>query len=113
VSYDDEIIRVDSHRRASRWPVAKITVPDMRCQEPRISAFQKLRQLGDVHGNPSRLILAEQLGCRASSRLILVIDVGKLLSVVVAHHEADRLPLDRPKGGRRRLVNAAHLILTQ
>jgi hypothetical protein len=29
-------------------------------------APEDFRQLGDVHGNPSRLILAEQLGCHAS-----------------------------------------------
>src|SRR6516225_343856 len=36
----------------------------------------KLRQLGDVAGNPSRLILREQLGCRAPPRL----NVSKLTS---------------------------------
>jgi hypothetical protein len=40
---------------------------------------RQLRQLGDVHSNPSRLILAEQLGCGAPPRLILEIDTGELL----------------------------------
>jgi hypothetical protein len=35
-----------------------------------------------------RLILAEQLGRRPPPRLILEIDIGKLLSVTVAHDEA-------------------------
>jgi hypothetical protein len=38
---------------------------------------------------------------------------SKLLAAVIAHHKADRLPRDQRKGGRRRLVNAARLILTQ
>jgi hypothetical protein len=46
------------------------------------------RQLGHVGRNPARLILAEQLGCRASPRLILEIDIGKLLPVAVADNEA-------------------------
>jgi hypothetical protein len=40
------------------------------------------------HHNPPRLILAEQLGGRASARLILEIDIGKLLAVVVADAKA-------------------------
>jgi hypothetical protein len=36
---------------------------------------QQFRQLGDIAGNPSRLILAEQLGGGASARLILEIDI--------------------------------------
>jgi hypothetical protein len=31
-------------------------------------ASEKLGQLGDIHSNFLRLILAEQLGCRASAR---------------------------------------------
>jgi hypothetical protein len=45
---------------------------------------QQLRQLGDVRRDPMRLILAEQLGCRASPRLILEIDIRELLAIVVA-----------------------------
>jgi hypothetical protein len=30
----------------------------------------------DIHRNPSRLILAEQLGCRSPARLILEIDIA-------------------------------------
>jgi hypothetical protein len=44
----------------------------------------------------ARLILAEQLGCRASPRLVLEIDVSKLLPVVVAHNEAGFPLLETP-----------------
>jgi hypothetical protein len=54
-----------------------------------------------------RLILAEQLGCRASPRPILEIDIGKLLSVVVADNEAGGLFFKRTRvaesGGFRAL----------
>jgi hypothetical protein len=39
---------------------------------------QKLRQLGDIAGNPPRLILAEQLGCRAAARAEALPLVGNL-----------------------------------
>jgi hypothetical protein len=42
-------------------------------------APEDFRQLGDVRCNPSRLILAEQFCCRAPIRLILEIDIRKLL----------------------------------
>jgi len=63
----------------------------------RLRLAQQLRQLGDVHGNPSRLILAEQLGGRASAGLILEIDIGKLLSVAVADNEAGGLLFSGPR----------------
>ena len=54
--------------------------------------------LGDIAGDPSRLILAEQLGCRSAPRLILEIDVSELLAVVVAHDKAGVVEfLDRPR----------------
>jgi hypothetical protein len=37
---------------------------------------QQLRQLSDIHRDPSRLILAEQLSGRSPARLILEIDIG-------------------------------------
>src|SRR5260370_38714973 len=39
-----------------------------------IATLQQFRQLDSVHCDPSRLIFAEQFGCRASPRLILEID---------------------------------------
>jgi hypothetical protein len=60
---------------------------------------EKLRQLGDVRCNPSRLIFAEQLCRRAPPRLFLEIDIDKLLAVVVAHDKAGVQFFDRP--GRR------------
>jgi hypothetical protein len=44
-----------------------------------------------------RLIFAEQLGCRASPRPILEIDIGKLLTVAVAHDKAGVQFLDGPR----------------
>jgi hypothetical protein len=40
---------------------------------------QQLRQFRDVHGNPPRFILGEQLGCGSPAGLILEIDIGQLL----------------------------------
>jgi len=40
---------------------------------------QQLRQLGDIAGDPPRLIFREQLGGRSPARLILEIDIRKLL----------------------------------
>ena len=60
---------------------------------------QEFRQLGDIAGNPSRLILAEQLGCRAAARLILEIDIRQLLPGAVRHDEGRTNVLDSP--GRR------------
>jgi hypothetical protein len=59
------------------------------------SAF---RQLGDVRRNPSRLIFAEQLVGRAPPRLVLEIDIRKLLRVLVADHKAGVQFFDRPGG---------------
>jgi len=39
---------------------------------------QQLRQLGDVGGHPPGLVVGEQLGRRAASRLLLEIDVGEM-----------------------------------
>jgi hypothetical protein len=39
----------------------------------------------------------EQLGCRSSPRLVLEVDVGELLAIVIAHHEAGGLFLDDPR----------------
>jgi len=38
------------------------------------ASAQQLRQLGDIRRNPSRLILAEQLGGESPTRLILETD---------------------------------------
>src|SRR4029077_2921287 len=57
-----------------------------------------LRQLG-VGSDPPRLVAGEQLGCRASARLLLEIDVGNRLPVGVADDEAGVGLLDGP--GRR------------
>jgi hypothetical protein len=44
---------------------------------------QQLRQLGEVRRHPLRLVLGEKLRRRASSGLILEIDVGERLTVGV------------------------------
>jgi hypothetical protein len=46
---------------------------------------QQLRQLGNIRRDPPGLILTEQLGCGSSPRLILEIDIGKLLPGIVFH----------------------------
>jgi hypothetical protein len=53
---------------------------------------QPTRQLGDIHRNPSRFILAKQLRRRSSPRLILEIDICELLAV---HDKAGGQFLDR------------------
>jgi hypothetical protein len=50
----------------------------------RLRLPQQLRQLGEIRRNPSRLVARQQFSCRPSPRLILEIDVGKLLTGVVA-----------------------------
>jgi hypothetical protein len=45
-----------------------------------------------------RLVFGKQLGRRSPSRLLLEIDIGKLLAVVVAHHKAAGLFFDAPRG---------------
>ncbi len=59
-SYNDEIVTqwlVDRHRR---------TPPPARSKGTATLwlAFEKIGQFGDIHSNPSRLILAEQFGPR-------------------------------------------------
>src|SRR5689334_14859977 len=51
------------------------------------SLAQQLRQLGDVRCDAPRFIFSEQLGCGASTRLILEMDIGELLAITVAHDE--------------------------
>jgi hypothetical protein len=48
---------------------------------------------------PSRLIARQQLGCGSPSRLILEIDISKLLAGVVAHDETCRCFLGRTRAG--------------
>jgi hypothetical protein len=66
---------------------------------PRFSeaCLQQLRQLRKIHRNPPRLVPGQQLSRRAPSRLILEIDICKLLAAVIAHDEAHRLFLDGPR----------------
>jgi hypothetical protein len=59
----------------------------------RSSLALQLRQLGDVGGDAPRLVLSEQLGRGASSRLLLEIDVGERLPVGVADDEAPPVQL--------------------
>jgi len=49
----------------------EMAFPSFRLTEgASILLAHQLRQLGDIAGDPSRLILAEQLGCGASPRPI-------------------------------------------
>src|SRR5947207_15691853 len=65
---------------------------------------QQLRQLGGIRRDPSRLIFAEQLGCRASPLLILIINVAELLTRAVFNDKAGVQFLDGLGGGKRREV---------
>jgi hypothetical protein len=49
---------------------------------------QQLRQLGDIRRDPSRLILAKQLGGGSSPRLVLEINIRECLTAVIANNEA-------------------------
>jgi hypothetical protein len=57
---------------------------------------KQLRQLGDIGGDPPRLVFGEQIGCRSPAGLLLEIDVGGPLAVCVANEVARGLLLDRP-----------------
>jgi hypothetical protein len=59
----------------------------------------QLRQLGDVGGDAPGLVAGEQVRRRATSPLILEVDVGECLPVGVADDEAGVGLLDGP--GRR------------
>jgi hypothetical protein len=66
------------------------------------AAPQKIRKFSNIRCDPSRLILAEQLGCGSPTRLILEIDMGELLPGAVRHDECPTLNvsanvLDRPR----------------
>jgi len=62
-------------------------------------------QLGDIRRDPPRLIFREQLGRRSPAGLVLEVDIGELLTVVIAHHKAGRLFFDLPR--RREAAIAA------
>ena len=61
--------------------------------------MQHLRQLGDVGGDAPGLVVGEELGRCAASRLLFEIHVGERLPVGVADDEAGVGLLDGP--GRR------------
>src|SRR5262249_7416388 len=52
---------------------------------PRLVAAQSLRELRQVHCNAPSFVARQQFRRRAPSQLVLEIDIGKLLSVMVAH----------------------------
>jgi hypothetical protein len=55
---------------------------------------QQVWQFSNVSRNPSRLILAEQLGRRSSPWRFLEIDIRELLAAVIAHDKAGLQFLD-------------------
>src|SRR6185437_7241044 len=73
------------------------------------AALQQVGQLGDVRGDPPRLIVRQQLGRGAPARLILEIHIGKRLAVRVAHGEARMRFINGP--GRRESAMFRHLRL--
>jgi hypothetical protein len=66
----------------SRCSATRSTI---RIEELRLA--QKLGQLRNVRRYPSRLILAEQLGCGAATGFVLEENVGKLLPGTVDYYE--------------------------
>jgi len=50
--------------------------------------MQQLRQLGEVHRHPPRLVLGEQLGRWSSAGLLLEIEIAERLPGAVADDEA-------------------------
>jgi hypothetical protein len=81
-----EAISAAGRDQDADWPAHGFVIIDGRlcCRQgsdlglsapEQLSLAQQLRQLGDIHRNPPRLILAEQLGGRASARFILVVEI--------------------------------------
>jgi hypothetical protein len=70
-------------------------------------------QLGDIHRDPPGLILAEQLGCGSSPRLILI-DVSELLAAGVLHDKGRTLNVsaDVFDSPRRREAAFCHGVLS-
>ena len=76
------------NRDVTREPGLMTTTMDMNSREsPSLALLEQLRQLGNIHRNPQRLILADQLGCLSAARPLLEIDVVERLAVGVTHRE--------------------------
>ena len=83
----------------------------LRREAAALSVSQQPRQLGDVGGDSPGLVIGEQFGRRASSGLVIEVDVGERLAVAVADDEA--LPIELRvgllDGPRRREVMLVHV----
>jgi hypothetical protein len=85
----------------SRFHIRKVTITAVRplwvsavsARRPGQGPAQQLRQLGDVDGDAPGLIAGEEVRRRATSRLILEIDVGERLTVGVG---CDKMRLGLP-----------------
>ena len=66
--------------------------------------FQKLWHHCNIYCDSAGFVTRKQLGCGSSPRLILEIDIGELLSALVAHDKGCANVLDRPQRGKRRVV---------
>jgi hypothetical protein len=53
-----------------------------------------IRQLGDVAGDPPRLVASQRLGCRSP---IIEIDIRELLAAVIGYHEPELAFLNGPR----------------
>ena len=63
---------------------------------------EQLRQLGEVRRREAGLVPGEQLGRRASTGLVLKIEITERLPVRVADDETLRVLVDHQGGGKRR-----------
>ena len=81
------------------WPKMK-SIGRKSCVKPgvvRLILTQQLRQLGDIHRDPSRLIFAEQLGSGSPPWLVLEIDIRELLPGRRQSQQSRRLVLQQTK----------------
>jgi hypothetical protein len=62
--------------------------PDPGWRGPASLLSQKTWQLGEVYSDPPSLVLGEQVGRRASARLVLEVEIAERLTVLVADDEA-------------------------
>ncbi len=83
----------------------------LRQEAAALSVSHQTRQPGDVGGDSPGLVIGEQFGRRASSGLVIEVDVGERLAVAVADDEA--LPIELRvgllDGPRRREVTLVHV----
>ena len=84
-----------------------VSFPDKHCQP---SLAHQFRQFSAVRRDPPRLVLAEQLSCRAATGFALKINVAQCLTVGVPHDETVRRDFGSPAAGSGELLTCALFI---